>query len=185
MTEEIKSLEMRLYEDGCRLAELRAQQEPEPFEDFTLQTAEGPRPLSSFLGPKGRLLVIHNMGESCDYCTLWADVLTACIPWMDEETGWLLVNGDSLKQQASHKAKWGWPYEMALDPDADFTTACGFMTPDGRYPACSAFELIDGQLHRHGGAMFGPHDRFNPVWPLLALFPGAANAYEPRKSGSE
>jgi predicted dithiol-disulfide oxidoreductase (DUF899 family) len=185
MNEEIKALERRIYEDTCRIAELWAQQEPEPFEDFTLHTSEGPRPLSSFVGAKGRLLVIHNMGEVCEYCTMWADVLTACIPWTTEETGWLLVNGDSPEQQAKHKAAWGWPYAMAQDPDGEFTTACGFLTVEGRHPACSAFEVIDGQLHRQGRTMFGPQDRFNPVWPLLALFPGAANEYEPVKSGSK
>ena len=47
--------------------------EPEPVDDYTFSTARGPKRLSELFGAKRDLFVIHNMGSSCPYCTLWAD----------------------------------------------------------------------------------------------------------------
>ena len=177
--EHIMAKEMALYEGGVDVARLWAEHAPVEFPDFTLHTAEGPRLLSSFAGPHGRLLVIHNMGASCSYCTMWADVLSGCFGLLREEMAVLLVSPDAPDAEAARRELRGWPFEMASDLEGAFTNAAGFMTAEGTMPGASAYLAEAGQLRRAGGTFFGPHDRYNPVWPLLALFPGGADSYEP------
>src|SRR5437867_12015991 len=47
--------------------------EPQPVDDYTFSTVKGPTRLSRLFGAKRDLVVIHNMGAGCPYCTLWAD----------------------------------------------------------------------------------------------------------------
>ncbi len=176
--ESIMNKEMVLYEGANEIARLWAEHEPVDFSDFSLETAAGPRLLSSFAGPKGRLLVIHNMGASCPYCTMWADVLKGCFGLLSPEMAVLLVSPDALESEDARRIERGWPFEMASDADGAFTAAAGFQTPDGTMPGASAYLIEDGSVRRAGGTFFGPHDRYNPVWPLLALFPGGAESYE-------
>src|SRR5215472_6607797 len=70
----------KLADYRCRIAELRqelravqATAEPEEVRDYELGTMNGVVRLSALLGDKRDLIVIHNMGVSCAYCTLWAD----------------------------------------------------------------------------------------------------------------
>jgi len=41
--------------------------------NYQFETLNGKTDLSSLLADKKLLLVIHNMGQACRYCTLWAD----------------------------------------------------------------------------------------------------------------
>ena len=40
--------------------------------DYTLQTVSGEVRLSGLFAGHDKLLAIHNMGQRCRYCTLWA-----------------------------------------------------------------------------------------------------------------
>src|SRR5712671_3467501 len=52
---------------------VQATAEPEEVRDYELSTPNGIVRLSELLGDQRDLIVIHNMGVSCAYCTLWAD----------------------------------------------------------------------------------------------------------------
>ena len=44
-----------------------------PVEDVVFESEVGPVRLSELFGEHDDLVIIHNMGASCRYCTLWAD----------------------------------------------------------------------------------------------------------------
>src|SRR5690349_290747 len=71
--QEIESLEQELLEKSQRLAELKRSMPRERVRDYTLAGWDGPVALSSLFAGKKDLIVIHNMGKGCRYCTLWAD----------------------------------------------------------------------------------------------------------------
>ena len=48
---------------------------------------------SSF-GSKDRLLLIHNMGAKCSYCTLWADGINGILSQLENEVSVVLVSPD-------------------------------------------------------------------------------------------
>lgn len=55
-------------------AEMRALQtevEPEQVEDYKFSSVDGPVHLSALFGDHNELIMIHNMGAGCIYCTLW------------------------------------------------------------------------------------------------------------------
>ena len=56
-----------------KIREVQQSVEPQEVMDYTLATRDGPVRLSQLFGDKASLFVIHNMGASCPYCTLWAD----------------------------------------------------------------------------------------------------------------
>jgi predicted dithiol-disulfide oxidoreductase (DUF899 family) len=56
--------------------EIRALQktiELQPVQDYVFEGWSGPVRLSELFAGKRDLFVIHNMGTSCRYCTMWAD----------------------------------------------------------------------------------------------------------------
>ena len=75
LSAELEGLEEELME-GRKKAELlraRLSEEQEQVEDFELQGWNGSVRLREAFGDREELLVVHNMGSSCNYCTLWAD----------------------------------------------------------------------------------------------------------------
>lgn len=56
-----------------KMRALQASVEPAEVQDYAFATSEGSVQLLSLFGERRDLIVIHNMGSSCAYCTLWAD----------------------------------------------------------------------------------------------------------------
>ena len=72
--ETIQNLETELLEKSRQLAELKRKAEKVKVQDYELTNETGATvKLSSLFGDKRDLIVVHNMGKSCPYCTLWAD----------------------------------------------------------------------------------------------------------------
>jgi predicted dithiol-disulfide oxidoreductase (DUF899 family) len=63
-----------------RMRELQRSVEPEKVAGYEFSTAEGKVGLSELFGEKQYLIVIHNMGAGCRYCTLWADGFNGILP---------------------------------------------------------------------------------------------------------
>src|SRR5262245_36492819 len=56
-----------------KMRDVQAAVEPEPAKDYMFRRAGGGSVrLSELFGDKADLFVIHNMGQSCPYCPLWA-----------------------------------------------------------------------------------------------------------------
>ena len=88
--------------------EMRAAQaavEPEEVEDYVFQTADGGSArLSELFGDKDTLLVIHNMGAGCPYCTLWADGFNAVYDHLRSRAAFVLSSPDAPGQQQKFAA---------------------------------------------------------------------------------
>src|SRR5262249_8279671 len=57
----------------AKMRELQQSVEGEEVRDYEFVVAGGKTRLSSLFGDQDTLFVVHNMGMSCPYCTLWAD----------------------------------------------------------------------------------------------------------------
>ena len=75
MTEEITRIEQQIFELTRELNQLRSQNDGEEVRNYSFKTLNGPVTLLDLFGQQDTLLVIHNMGQGCRYCTLWADGL--------------------------------------------------------------------------------------------------------------
>ena len=71
--ETLASYRRQIAELREKMRETQASVEPEEVADYDFATPQGTVSLSALFGDKPDLIVIHNMGASCAYCTLWAD----------------------------------------------------------------------------------------------------------------
>lgn len=182
MNAEIERLEKELMDLKARLSEARRSAEPEPVGDYTLKRRDGTDvTLSSLFGEKDDLIVIHNMGRACSYCTLWADGFNGIAEHMADRAGFVVCTPDPPELQAEFSAGRGWRFDMVSSSDLPFYADMGFMPGGKPWPGVSAFHKNeDGTIVRTGKAIFGPGDDFCAVWHLLDLLPGGPNGWEPK-----
>lgn len=168
-----------------RLAELRRQAPPEPFEDHELKDWNGHVVrLSELFGDREDLIVIHNMGIRCSYCTLWADGFNGVREHLENRAAFVVVSPDSPEVQKKLSGDRGWTFRMASDEASGFTRAADAEDADGDpMPAVSTFRKDEsGQVFRVTRAEIGPGDPFCGVWHLLDLLPEGPNGWEPKMS---
>ncbi len=141
------------------------------------------RHLSEFFGDREDLLVIHNMGRRCPWCTLWADGFQGLLSHILDRSALLLVSPDSPAAQREFAASRGWAFTMASDAGSTFTRDLGYETEDGMsIPGVSGLHRADGAITRIAHTNFGPGDDFCSVWPFFDLLAGGAGDWQPRFS---
>jgi predicted dithiol-disulfide oxidoreductase (DUF899 family) len=180
--EEISMLQARLLADSTRLAELQRSQTPRPIPDYELHTADEPVKLSEFFFESDSLIVVHNMGSSCPYCTMWADGFAGLSAHLQDRAGFLLVSPDTPEVLETFANDRGWLFPVASDTDGAFTTAMG-MKPDGHCaPGFSTFwkDKESGQVHHIASEELGPMDLYNPAWHMISRLKDGINDWEPQ-----
>ena len=90
----IIDLERKIGELTAELTALRRANPGRPVPDYTFQTQDGEATLRDLFGDRDQLLVIHNMGEGCRYCTLWADGFNGLLPHLESAVAVVLVSKD-------------------------------------------------------------------------------------------
>ena len=97
--EKLAELYNQLMTVRASMLELQKQIEPEPVEDYELETLDGPRRVSSYFGDHDTLFLIHNMGSHCVYCTVWADGFNGVLDHLQDRAGFVLTNPESPAEQ--------------------------------------------------------------------------------------
>ena len=185
LEQEIAAAEETLMAARQNLADLRRQRPLEKFEDHVLTSYEvGEVRLSELFGKKRDLLIVHNMGENCPYCTMWADGLDGVLDHLLSRTGFAVVSPDPPDAQAEFLRKRQWRFRLLSNHGGEFTKAAGFETDDGSpMPGVSAFRMTEeGDIFRVGRSFFGPHDDFCAVWHLFDLLQDGAAGWQPKFS---
>jgi len=155
---------------------------PEPVEDYVFATLEGPARLSALFGDKNDLLVIHNMGRSCAYCTLWADGYNGLVPHLESRAAFVVSSPDDPAAQRSFAQSRGWRFRMVSHAGTSFAADMGYRGEHGFLPGVSAFRRQDGAIVRISDAALGPYDEFCALWHFLDMLPGGAEGWRPRFS---
>ncbi|MDA1195789.1 MAG: DUF899 family protein [Planctomycetota bacterium] len=160
---------------------------PEPIRDYILAGPSGPVPLSSVFGEQDDLLVIHNMGSSCPYCTMWADGFEGLRKHLENRAALIVVSPDTPEQQAQFAARRGWGFRMLSNADSGFTAALGFEYEDGgrtyQMPGYSTLRRQpDGSIVRIAHDMFGPGDVYNAGWHMFPLLADGVAGWQPKFS---
>lgn len=139
--------------------------------------------LAGLFGDRRDLLVVHNMGEACNYCMMWADGLSSSTAHLASRAALWLTNNDPVEQVAAFRDSRGWAFPVASCRGTTFTTDCGFGKEGAWWPGVSAFHKADdGTITRVASSFFGPGDVFNPVWHLFDLLKDGANGWAPKRS---
>ena len=182
--EDIAQLERQLHDLSQRLAEARREAPSQPIAtEYTFHTASGgTTSLRDLFAEKDDLIVIHNMGESCVYCTLWADGFNGLWQHAADRASFVLISKDEPAQQRAFAEQRAWAFPIASAAGTSFFKDMGFEGEDGKpWPGVSAFHRnADGSIVRTGRAPFGPGDQFCSLWHLLDLLPGGPGEWTPK-----
>jgi len=177
----------RLNEYRSKITSLRAEMrklqadiEPQEVENYTLATTEGPVTLEALFGDKDDLMVIHNMGSSCAYCTLWADGYNGVYPHLADRAAFVVSSPDSPAAQEKFAESRGWRFPMVSHQGTGFAEDMGYRGENGWMPGISVFRQENGRILRVSDAAFGPGDDFCTAWHFLDLLPGGPAGWQPK-----
>lgn len=166
---EAEKLEAEIMEKAQTLAALRKAEPPVEVKDYAFETLTGETTLSKLFACRDRLLAIHNMGQGCRYCTLWADGLNGLVTHLEDAMAVVLLSKDPPETQRRLAQDRGWRFRMASHGGGDYMTDQCKMAGYDNCPGAAVYERRDGKMFRRGRAGFGPGDLYSPIWHLLAL----------------
>ena len=95
-------------------------------EDYTFMGPDGPVRLSALFGGKKDLIVVHNMGAGCSYCTMWADGFNGVYPHLADRAAFVVVSPDAPAAQKKFAESRAWRFPMLSGRKSDFSENLGF-----------------------------------------------------------
>lgn len=182
---DVERLEERIQKDKQRLVKMRHALPPLEVGDYAFLTPEGKKiMLSKLFGKHDELLLIHNMGVRCAYCTLWADGFNGVREHLANRAAFVVVSPDQPKIMKEFARSRGWKFPMYSCQGTTFGKDMEFENEKGSpWPGVSTFfKNPDGTMYRVAWAYFGPGDDFCSTWPLFDLLPRGVNNWEPKYS---
>lgn len=165
----IHELEMKLYEQTLELNELRTQASLTEVPNYEFQTQVGSTSLHDLFGDKDKLLVIHNMGQACRYCTLWGDGFNGLVDHLESAMAVVLVSKDDPATQRQFANSRGWRFRLASHGGGSYITEQSAQAGSSNMPGAVVYERQGGKIFRRGASVFGPGDLYSPMWNLLGL----------------
>ena len=178
---ELAGMRAQITEIRDRMRKLQRAITPQPVTDYRFSTVDGERTLASLFGDKNDLVVIHNMGKSCSYCTLWADGYNGLYPHLANRAAFVLTSPDAPEVQQAFAASRGWRFPMVSHQGTSFAADMGYKTPNGGWnPGVSAFQRNGKSIVRVSDTVLGPYDDFCAAWHLFDLFPEGSNNWAPK-----
>ncbi len=137
--------------------------------EYTFQTLDGEARLSDLFAGRDKLLVIHNMGQGCRYCTLWADGINGFLPHLESVMDVVLASKDDPQTQRRFANTRGWRFRLASHSGSDYIGDQSAGPGDHNMPGAVLYERKDGKIRRKNAVVFGPGDIFCSAWHFLAL----------------
>lgn len=165
-----------------QIRKLQADIAPEPVLDYRFSTLSGPIALSELFADKQELFVIHNMGKSCAYCTLWADGFNGVEHHLRDRAAFVVSSPDSPQVQQDFASARGWRFPMVSHQGTSFAEDMGYRREGGYTPGVSVFRRQDDGIVRISDAGLGPDDVFCIVWSFLDLLGVGTDGWRPRFS---
>lgn len=179
---QIDALETKISKTQSELAALRRIRPPETVKDYAFTDWNGGKILLSQLsGEQTDLIVVHNMGAGCAYCTLWADGFVGLLPYLQSRAAFVVASPDPIDVQKQFARSRGWHFYMVSAHGTSFFHDMGFTdTDDAPMPGVSVFRRRDdGTMMRIQRAEFFPGDQFCAVWHFFDLLADGAHGWQP------
>ncbi len=155
------------------MRETQAAVEPEAVRDYEFSTVNGTVRLSDLFGDHEDLILIHNMGVSCSYCTLWADGYNGIHQHVIARAAFAASSPDRPSVQQKFAESRGWKFPMVSHAGSTFAADMGYVSEKGGWmPGVSVFRRAAGEITRVSNAGFSPGDDFCTLWHFFDLLPG-------------
>jgi len=166
---EIAALESQIFELTAKLNALRKSSTGRPVPNYRFETLDGTITLIDLFGDRDRLLLIHNMGQGCRYCTLWADGFNGFLPHLESALSVALVSRDAPALQRRFANSRGWRFRLASHGGGDYIREQTVMEGQNNMPGAVVYRREGEHVLRLNSCVFGPGDLYCSMWGLLAL----------------
>ncbi len=178
----IRQLEEQIGELKAKLAAARREAPAQSVKNYALKTAGSGAAVTllDLFGTKQELIVVHNMGHSCVYCTLWADGFAGYYKHLADRAGFVLSTPDEPTRAARFAADRGWSFPVVSTEGSSFARDMGFEDQGRPTPGVSTYRRSGDAITRTGSATFGPGDDFCAVWPMLELLGVGTKDWKPQ-----
>ncbi len=174
--DQICKLEKQLKNIQSELVNLHSKKELEEVNNFEFEGIEGNKYLSDLFSNNNELIVIHNMGISCNYCTLWADGFNGISEHLQSRAAFALTSPTEFKKLSAFADKRGWRFPYFSTIGTDFQESLGVFYKNNQKetmmsPAMSTFIKQDNKIFRKTSSGFGPGDLYCSLWHMFDLLP--------------
>ncbi|NIP15587.1 MAG: DUF899 domain-containing protein [Pseudomonadales bacterium] len=165
----IEALERQIFELTAELQELRKANVGDEVPNYTFATLNGEASLLDLFGSQDRLLAIHNMGQGCRYCTLWADGLNSFLPHLESAMSVVLLSRDPPDTQRRFANSRAWQYRLASHGGGEYISEQTVLEGQTNMPGAVVYERSGSTIRRKNACIFGPGDLYCSIWNFLAL----------------
>jgi predicted dithiol-disulfide oxidoreductase (DUF899 family) len=125
--------------------------------------------------------VIHNMGSSCAYCTLWADGFNGIYDHIASRAAFVISSPDRPEVQQKFAASRNWRFPMVSHSETSFAADMGYRAGGGGWlPGVTTFRKDGARILRISDRSCSPGDDFCVLWHLFDLLPEGAADWVPR-----
>ena len=166
---EIAELEQQIFELTAELNELRKLNAGDEVRNYAFATINGETDLLSMFGDKERMLLIHNMGQGCRYCTLWADGFNGFLQHLESAMSVVLVSKDPPELQRQFANSRDWRFRLASHGGGDYIREQTVMDGAENMPGAVVYERDGDKITRKNACVFGPGDLYCSAWSLMGL----------------
>jgi predicted dithiol-disulfide oxidoreductase (DUF899 family) len=180
---QINQLEEEILNKKIELGKLRRKAPGKEVQDYTFTGPKGEKVnLSELFDKHNQLFIIHNMGKSCPYCTLWADSLTGITPYLESRAGLALISPDKPQIMAEFAKSRGWNFKTYSTDGNTFKEDLGFRDEKHIIPGVSVFKKDSaGNMYHMNSSVFGPGDNYCNVFDYFAMLPERDDSWSPAK----
>jgi predicted dithiol-disulfide oxidoreductase (DUF899 family) len=166
---EIINIEQKIRILMERLAKLQQSNRRNEVNNYSFSTIEGEINLLDLFGEKDKLLLIHNMGQGCRYCTLWADGFNGFLPHLESTISVVLASKDAPQLQRKFANSRGWRFRLASHGGGEYIQEQSVMKDSNNMPGAVVYERDGDKIYRKNDCVFGPGDIYCSMWSLLGL----------------
>jgi len=167
--QEVAALEAQIFKLVQQLQRLQKENRGPAVRNYSFSTLEGQATMLELFGGGNQLLLIHNMGQACRYCTLWADGFNGLVEHLESAMSVVLVSKDSPETQRRFANSRGWKFRLASHAGGDYIQEQSVMEGGHNSPGAVAYERVGDTIYRKNTCEFGPGDLYCSMWSLLSL----------------
>ena len=167
---------------NMEMAAIEKQLGGQAMQDYELTRHDGSTVrLSEMFGEHSQMVLVHNMGFACKYCSLWADGFNGYFHHLEsgeygQRAKFLLVSNDRPDQQLAGASQRGWKFDMLSCRDTSLSMDWGYARADGDKLNYSPGMMIvekngDGTLRCHQQTGICPGDSLMGLFHIFIRLP--------------
>jgi len=181
----ISTLEQEIIAKKNELYSLKRSMPRFELPDYELLTRKGENiHLSGLFGDKSEMILVHNMGKACPYCTLWADGFKGIFHHLENRAAFVVSTPDAPEVMDTFATSRDWNFTLVSTAACSLKKDLGFQLEGGSYYPGVSTLLKDetGKIYHIAKAFFGPGDDFCALWYLFDLLAIENPEWEPQFS---